>query len=315
MNKLLTFILIILALNAFSQTAEVAFTIKEKDLIPEGIAYDPREKAFYLGSIHKRKIVKVAANGAVTDFIKTGQDEVEQVLGMKVDEQGKLWACNNSPEYDTSKRVSNVHVYDIKSGKLLKRYTLSDGKKHLFNDLHITGNGDAYITDSESGGVYVIREGSKVPEEFVKPGTCIYPNGITATNDDKQLILSTARGIMTLDLQTKQLQPLPNEKFLIIGMDGLYRYKNYLIGIQNVFYPEAVVEMSLSGDEVSSIADIKSLVSDHDLFNKPTTGVIVGEEFYFIANSQLLQIVGGQGQIKTPETLREVVIMRVKPRN
>ena len=37
--------------------SELAFTIPENYLIPEGFAYDAKEKAFYLGSLYKRKIV------------------------------------------------------------------------------------------------------------------------------------------------------------------------------------------------------------------------------------------------------------------
>ena len=35
-----------------------AFVLEEKGLITEGIAFDPEEKAFYVGSVHKRKIVR-----------------------------------------------------------------------------------------------------------------------------------------------------------------------------------------------------------------------------------------------------------------
>ena len=37
--------------------SELAFMLSETDLIPEGIAYDPLDKVFFLSSLHKRKIV------------------------------------------------------------------------------------------------------------------------------------------------------------------------------------------------------------------------------------------------------------------
>jgi len=37
--------------------------LEEKDLIPEGIAYDDQERAFYVGSIHRNKIVRVPEKG------------------------------------------------------------------------------------------------------------------------------------------------------------------------------------------------------------------------------------------------------------
>ena len=67
-----------------------AFTIKEKDLIPEGMAYDPIEKAFYFGSIQKCKVIKVGPDGKAEDFIKQGQDGLVVTLGMKVDVKRRI---------------------------------------------------------------------------------------------------------------------------------------------------------------------------------------------------------------------------------
>src|SRR5882762_11191566 len=79
---------------SFAQHVEIAFRLSEKDLIPEGIAFDPLTKSFYVSSINKRKIVKVDETGSVSDFISSRQDGIGEVLGLKV-AQGKLWSCNN----------------------------------------------------------------------------------------------------------------------------------------------------------------------------------------------------------------------------
>ena len=44
---------------SFGQSTEIAFRLAERDLIPEGITYDPLTKTFYIGSINKKKIVKL----------------------------------------------------------------------------------------------------------------------------------------------------------------------------------------------------------------------------------------------------------------
>ncbi len=79
---------------SFGQKVEIAFRIPEKDLIPEGITYNPSTKTFYVSSISKRKIVSVDEQVRIKDFISSGQDGIGEVLGLKVAE-GKLWACNN----------------------------------------------------------------------------------------------------------------------------------------------------------------------------------------------------------------------------
>jgi hypothetical protein len=39
--------------------AHIAFTVPEKDIIPEGLALDPATGALYMGSLHLGKIVKI----------------------------------------------------------------------------------------------------------------------------------------------------------------------------------------------------------------------------------------------------------------
>jgi len=312
MKHIITAILILLMGETHGQGAEVVFTINEKDIIPEGIAWDPSDNTLYVGSIQKSKILRISPDGSVTDFVKANQDNINQVLGMKVDGNRRLWACNNTAEHDTVNKISSVHIYDLKSGKLFKSMTLSDGKKHLFNDLYFTIAGDTYITDSMGGAIYLIRKGSDSLEEFLKPGSLIYPNGITATRNDKKLIVSTGSGlaIVSVDLQTKEIVPISHPKFFLIGADGLYRYKNSLIGVQNVVYPEGVLQYTLSEDE-GSVTDLKYLISNHATFDTPTTGVIAGDDFYFIANSQLTQI-EDDGELNEPQKLKNTVILKIK---
>src|SRR5258706_240700 len=48
--------------------SQIAFIIKDRSLHTEGIEYDAEHKFFYLGSIHKRKIIKVSSDGTATHF-------------------------------------------------------------------------------------------------------------------------------------------------------------------------------------------------------------------------------------------------------
>ncbi len=315
MNKhtLLVSLLLVCHFVFAQKKAETAFILEERDLIPEGITYDPTEKAFYLSSIYKRKIVKITSDGKVSDLIPTGADEIEQVLGMKVDARGLLWACNNTPEHDTVRKISNVHVYDLRTKKMVKRFKLEDDNRHLFNDIYITKAGDVFVTDTHAGMVWLVRKDSKTLEEFTKRGSVPFANGITATPDEKFLIVSTggAQGVVRVDVSTKQISSIPNDRYMVMGYDGLYQYNNTLIGIQNTFFPESIQKVTLNAS--SDRAERIDFLCDRDAkFNAPTTGVIVGDEFYFIANSQLLQIIGGKGKIKDPATLEETIIMKIK---
>jgi hypothetical protein len=313
---MLRIVLLFLLLPAASTVAQqhptIAFRIPEKDLIPEGIAHDPAEDAFYLGSINKSKILKITRGGKISEFVATGDAGLKQVLGMKV-LNGKLWACNNTPSYDSVNRDSFIHVVDTKTGKVEKVFPLSDGQKHLFNDLVFTKNGDAYITDSEGGAIYKIRKDGDAVEEFVPVQTLQYPNGIIVSSDDTKILVSvgTSQGVISIDLATKEIKPVQHEKFMFFGIDGFYRYKDSWIGVQNVLFPESIVKINPGKNEMS-IEKLELLVANHELFDSPTTGVIVKDEFYFIANSQLMQIIGNRGVIKNPKELNETFILKIK---
>ena len=292
---------------------EIAFIVHEKDLIPEGIAYDPAEKAFYVSSIYKKKIVKITAKGEVSDFVLPGAEGIEEVLGMKVDPKGLLWACNNTYELDTIRKISNIHVYDIRSKSLYKRFQLTDGKQHLFNDLCMLKNGDVYVTDSQAGMVWLIRNGGHGIEAFTKAGGLSYANGITAAPDEKSILVATgsAQGIVSIDLESKKITPVPSDRYLLIGLDGLYLYNNTLIGVQNTTFPESILHLYLA-PSARAIERIEFLCQTTPPMDLPTTGVMAEGYFYFIANSQILQINGGRGKIKDPDSLKDVVVMKIK---
>src|SRR4030095_16637145 len=84
--------------------SQLAFTLPESDLIPEGIAYDPVDDAFFLSSLHKRKIVRVRVRvkrpPMVEDFPSEGQDGLHSTLGMKVDAERRiLWVCSSAESF------------------------------------------------------------------------------------------------------------------------------------------------------------------------------------------------------------------------
>ena len=163
-----------------------AFTLAEKDFIPEGIAYDPVKKKFYLGSTAKCRIIEVDVQGNPTDFTSEKQDGLRSVLGMKVDPERRiLWVnsiVGSPPPVDVdSSEVgwSGVFKYDIDTGRLIKKYTIHvKDESHLFNDLVYTIEGDVYLSDSDHGAIYKIPHDNDELELFLRSDDFTYPNGI-----------------------------------------------------------------------------------------------------------------------------------------
>jgi len=290
-----------------AQEIEIAFRLAEKDLIPEGIAYDPGSKSFFVSSIHKNKIVRIDNDQQVTDFIKSGEEGIGQVLGMKV-HLGKLWVCSNTGE-GNPKGKSMVHAFDIASRVLSKKSILqSAGETHLFNDLVISKKGDVFISDSDYGAIYFVNNILKNPELLVKDDRLNHANGIALTPND-EVIVNTFKGFFKINTITREIMALPFSNYLVIGIDGLSFYKQSLIGIQNITYPVCINQYNLNSS-FDKIENARVLVSNHPLFDIPTTGVVVNDWFYFIANSQMSNL--GKDKIIDPEKLKEILIMKVR---
>jgi sugar lactone lactonase YvrE len=273
----------------------VAFTIPERALIPESIAHDPADGSFYVGSAYKQKIVRIAADGAVSDFVPSRKDGLVQVLGIKIDaERRELWAnacgLGDDPPAENfdpaTKGRGAVFRFDLKSGKLIRRYEPpADVKEICFNDIVLVGS-NAYMTAGPDG-IFRIDRDKPVIERFTEPIGWI--NGITASADGKTIYLANhVHGITALDVATKKSVTLPTpEGATMGGIDGLYLYGDRFIGVQNAAgVPARVVSGKMNADR-SAIASVEVLEVNHPLADVPTTGVIVGDSLYYIANSQL----------------------------
>jgi hypothetical protein len=313
MKYLLLIISICWTINAICQPRKIekAFEVAEKDLIPEGIAYDKAKGDFYIGSINKSKIIKIDGKNKVSDFLKTGTYGNWAYLGMKVDpEQRVLWTCRNQMlKSIDSAGYGGIFKYDLQDGSLIKKYIVhKTADSHLLNDLVIQ-EGVVYVTDSEGGGILMIRPDVDTLEHFIPDKTFIYPNGITISPDSNNLILASARGIQKIDLLSRDILPITHPSYYIVGIDGLYTHNDYLIGIQNVVFPESINKFKL-GFKGDDIADIEILSCNEPVFTKVTTGAIKDNYFYFIANSHIDQL-DEDGTIKDPSKLKNLQVYKV----
>ena len=295
-----------------------AFSLKEKDLIPEGMAYDPRQQKFYVSSIYKRKIVGINLDGTSYDFVGEAQDGLYSTLGMKVDAaRNHLWVLgvmNTPPARTMSKEdfgKSAVYQYELDSRKLLKKYMLQDTLKHLFNDLVIV-NGSIFITDSETETIFKINKETETFEPFYHWDWMFYPNGITASADQQYLFVAHWAGISRItiaDTQSVMMQAKPNTT--LTGIDGLYFYENNLIAVQNGAGPQSRIMKFELNKQMDAVTKSTVLESQNPLYNVPTTGTIVDDEFYFIANSQL-QNFDAQGNIFPAEKMQPTYILKLR---
>lgn len=298
--------------------SEPGFTLDEKGLVTESVAYDPTAQTFYVSSVHKRKIVSLDKNGVVKDFA-SAQDGLWSVLGMKIDAKRRhLWVVSSAfPQMMNFKKeeegFAGVFKYDLNTGKLIKKYVLSNKPApHGFGDLIVSAGGDVFITDSMTPAVYLIGSQKDELELFLENDNFVSPQGLAFSDDEKHLFMADyARGIFDIDVKTKKITYLmPPMNATLHGIDGLYFYKGSLIGIQNGVNPNRIIRFSLSPD-FKQFNKFTVIEANNPLVGEPTLGVIVKDTFYFIANSQW-DTVDNKGQLAPVDKLQNPRILKVK---
>jgi tetratricopeptide (TPR) repeat protein len=298
--------------------SSTAFTIHEKGLITEGLAYDPLEETFFVSSVHKRKILSVSRNGEVKP-LASEQDGLFSVLGMSVDAKRRhLWVTSTAfPQMVNFKKeedgTSAVFKFDLRTNKLVKKYLLSNAtKKHALGDLTIQSNGDVFTTDSLSPAVYVIRPQKDEIELYLEDARFGSPQGLAFSGDERHLFMADySTGLFDIDVKTQKVTHLaPLAGATLLGIDGLYFHKGSLIGVQNGVTPQRVVRVSLSKD-LGRVERLEILEANNPLFLEPTLGVLVRDTFFFIANSQW-PLVDENGKLGADDKLQDPVVLKIK---
>lgn len=298
--------------------SSLAFTVKEKGLIPESVAYDAATQTFYLSSVYKRKILSIDHKGQSKDF-STERDGLWSVMGMKVDGARRhLWVSTSAHPQMANYREedrgrSAIFKYDLRSGKLVKKYLLpNQPKPHWLGDLVLNSSGDVFATDSVSPAIYVITRRKDELEMFMEGEPFVSPQGLALTGDEKHLWMADySKGIFLIDLQTKKYSSIaPAPKSTLLGIDGLYEYKGSLIAVQNGINPQRIIRLYLNR-RADAVERFEVVEANNPLFDEPTLGVLVKDMFYYVANSQWGAI-DNKGQLAPAEKLREPVILKVK---
>ena len=282
------------ALDTPIGSSTLAFTLPEKTLLTEGIAYDPKSDAFFVSSVHRRKVLRVTRNGAVSDFVAEAQDGLLSAVALVVDPARRaLWVSSEAhppmigirPE-DAGR--SFVFEYDLDTAKLRRRLGPPAGlaDAHL-SDIGLGPAGELYVSDPESGRIYVLASGAEQLKVLVDVGPLGSPQGLTWSEDGRWLFVADyTQGIARVDPRTGAVVLLaaPADA-LLTGIDGLVFAHGSLVGIQNGIAPHKLLRLQLD-DTATRVAAVSVLERRNPLFDEPTLAVKVGGELYYVANSQ-----------------------------
>lgn len=268
------------------------FTVFRMDsltgLITEDVAHDVGlAKEFFFTTVLGGKIFASSAHGNVREFANS--PDSWPFLALKIDSaRGLLWATavalrdfNDVPASAQGK--SAILCYALASGKLLRR--INGPPNSALGDFALTLTGDLILSDNEGGGIYFLGHDSSTLErldtgQFVSPQT-----PALAADDNLIFIPDYARGIGVLNRATREVRWLHSQKkYALSGIDGLYYTSGKLLAVQNGTSPERAVLFMLDAT-LGSITSETIIERSTDSLGDPTHGVLVGNDFYYIANS------------------------------
>lgn len=296
------------ALPRVGVDAPVAFTVRGADAIPEGIAYDERDRALYMGSIARGEIIRI--RDGRQDVFAGRSAGLTNVLGLAIDPRNRrLYAVNTNRLTEPGEPARNeVVAFNLKTGAVTGRFTAAQAGQ--LNDVVLGTDGICYVSDSMAGVVYRGRMAHPgALEVLVEPGMFGGPNGLAVA--DGVLFVAHTTGIARVDVENGAVTPLTNETREAVGaIDGLYFKAGALLGIQNATNPGRVIRMEL--DEArTKITGVHTLLSHHHpALNEPTTGAIAGDRLLVLANSYVAML-DEKGNLRDRSVLRDPVVLAV----
>lgn len=301
-------------LAAETKPARIEFVIGQRDLIPEGIDYDPGQRAFFVSSVYRAKIVRVGEGGEATDFIGEREHGFQGGVGVRVDgARGLLWAAS-AMGYQTrgfqkeEDGQSGLFAFELADGSLARKLMLDDGEKHLLNDLVVAADGTVYVTDTLTGTIYR-TDGTRELEAWLRSDAIAYPNGICIGENKTALYVAHDGGVSAALLETKKIEPVRTpDGVRLDGIDGLYCLDGALLAVQNHRGLERVARFPLTSR--SEVSGEEVLLEDHPSLHIPTTLAVVGDEAFLIANS-FLDAFDKDGSLRAPSELEDPIVLRL----
>lgn len=285
----------------------IAYALPGDGIYPEGVAFDVATNRFFAGSNATGRIFRGNLDdGTVEVFLDGAEQGMTQVNGLKVDQNGHLWACGFATGLAT--------VYDSETGALIGQF--SDGlgaDQTRLNDVVVSSSGTGYITDSTHPALWVLSMPDAtslvpgVPISF--DGTSfayhegINANGIVLSADEQHVIVvdSGTGNLYRVAVDGSEVSQINTGGADLTAGDGMARDGDILYVCRNS--AGKIARLRLSGDLASA-----AFIDDFDdpLFAFPTTIALTGHGTVLVCNSQFNAQQSGNPAL--PFTILEVTV-------
>jgi sugar lactone lactonase YvrE len=290
----------------------VALTFPGPGLVPEGLAYDPRTRAFFVSSVRERRILRVDPSGPPRAF--ADRASLWSAMGLGVDaERRRLWVATSALAETAGLSAGEegraaLVGFDLEDGRVVARLELPAGRRHVLGDLVVTPTGEVWATDSASPAVYRLGLGAAGLETLVAGEPFVSPQGIALSLDGAIVYVADyAKGVFAVEAATRRVRLLdaPADAALL-GIDGLYTEgPGALLAVQNGTAPARLLRLRLEGPRITAV---EAVDVGHPKMAEPTLGTFADGRFHYIANSQWDALQKG-GAMKEGVALQDPVIL------
>ena len=266
-------------------TENVAASIDEEGLIPEGVARDARKNVFFVSSVRRGTLWRVAPGKESTTLVDSYP---LALMGLAFDPRRNLiWAAAAGvPQREgisaENRGRSKLVGVDAASGRIVHELDAPGPGPHLLGDVAISARGVVVATDSRTNELYrehngALRVFSSGPYASLQ-GVAWTPRGDAIYAADYSL------GIFHVDPATGDARLLtPPRDTTLLGVDGIYMAGNStMIAVQNGVNPNRVIRISL--DRKRAIRKVETLAANLPSMNEPALATVDAGRFFFIAN-------------------------------
>ncbi len=282
------------------------YVLTGDDLFPEGGAFDPVDRAFFVSSASHGTVTRVAADG--TESVLFAPDEAGWLtMGLRVDaDRRRLWAC----AIREGTLYGSLWGFDLSTGQRTHDVPLASAfAEASCNDVLADPSGHVYVTDRENPHIYRVDPETSVvtlwaSDPALGADATIGMNGIALTEDGATLLVSLymPATIVRVDVaDPTQVSPvaLTGDDFLgtelITGADGVRMDGDTLL-------------VTLS-DRLARLSPADATWSSATVATQPilggTSAVILAEGHIYGVKSEIVAFVLG-GDLRLPFEIHRI---------
>ena len=274
------------------ESSEVVGTIPAIGGLVESVIREPADDRLIATSVSEKGILGKRSYG---DWDGYRPDEADNLSGiaMAPDGSGYFIASGRIDGSSGDWGFSGLIGVDLSRMGDEFRIPAPDGVS--ISDIVIAENKSVYASDPLHGGIYQSAHGAESLEELIAPGTFRSPQGLAVSEDNSRLYVSDYRyGIAIIDLETRKVSRLASDIPVILdGVDGMWRYGNELIAVQNGTSPMRISAFELSEDGMR-VVGYRVLEQANPEWTEPLSGSIDGDRLLYIGNGQWDKFVDGE---------------------